>query len=114
MAGVALDRSLIFHRLQEARQELSQARSGHPPLPPHDRACLVARCEANVARAELELARATEADVRPPVQAWPGRGDGRRSPGNVGPGFEDAPEPTAFRSELFLQFLSLPAERLGG
>jgi hypothetical protein len=77
MARVALDRSLIFHRLQEARQELSQARSGHPALPPHDRARLVAHCEANVARAELELARTTVSDVRPvqapPVQVPPSR-----------------------------------------
>lgn len=114
MARAALDRSLIFHRLQEARQELFQARSGHAALPPHDRARLVAHCEANVARAEAQLARATVSDVRPPVEARPGRGDSRRSPGNVGPGFEDAPEPTAFRSELVLQFLSFPAKHLGG
>jgi predicted RNA-binding Zn ribbon-like protein len=68
MARAALDHSLIFHRLQEARQELFQARSGHPALAPHDRARLLARCEANVARAELELARATVPDVRPEVQ----------------------------------------------
>ena len=77
MARAALDHSLIFHRLQEARQELFQARSGHPALPPHDRARLLARCEANVARAELELARATVSDVPPemppPVQAPPSR-----------------------------------------
>lgn len=114
MARVALDRSLIFHRLQEARQELFQARSGHAALPPHDRARLVAHCEANVAKAEAQLARATVSDVRSPVQAPPGRRDGRRSPGRVGPAFEDAPEPTAFRSQLFLQFLSLPAKHLAG
>ena len=68
MARAALDHSLIFHRLQEARQELFQARSGHPALALHDRARLLARCEANVARAELELARAIVPDVRPEVQ----------------------------------------------
>lgn len=87
MARVALDRSLIFHRLQEARQELFQARSGHPVLPPHDRARLVARCEANVARAELELARTTMSDERPeerpPVQA-PSSTSGRQGEAAAG------------------------------
>jgi hypothetical protein len=73
MARAALDHSLIFHRLQEARQELFHARSGYPALSPHDRARLVACCEANVARAELELARTTVSgagpEVRPLVQA---------------------------------------------
>ena len=87
MARAALDHSLIFHRLQEARQELYQARSGHPALPPHHRARLVARCEANVARAELELARKIVSDVppevSPPVEAPPSR-NGRQAEAAAG------------------------------
>ena len=67
MARVALDHSLIFHRLQEARQELFDARAGHPTLPPRDRERLVARCEANVARAERWLARTTVPEAQPPA-----------------------------------------------
>jgi hypothetical protein len=54
----------MFHRLQEARQELFQARSGHPTLPPRDQALLVARCEAKIARTECWLARTTVPEAR--------------------------------------------------
>ena len=65
MAQPGLDHSLAFHRLQEARQELAQARSGFPAMLPGDRARLVARCEANVTRMKRWLARTSGLDVRP-------------------------------------------------
>jgi hypothetical protein len=64
MAPPAVDHSLAFHRLQEARQELAQARSGFPAMLPRDRARLVARCEANVTRMKRWLARTSGVDVR--------------------------------------------------
>jgi hypothetical protein len=65
MAQPAPNHSLAFHRLQEARQELAQARSGFPAMLPDDRARLVARCEANVAEIERWLARTSGNDERP-------------------------------------------------
>jgi hypothetical protein len=59
MTQPAADYSLAFHRLQEARQELAQARSGLPAMLPRDRARLLARCEANLAQMEQWLARAS-------------------------------------------------------
>jgi hypothetical protein len=67
MARFALDYSLGFHRLQEARQELFQARMGFLKLPARDRARLVAQCEAAVASAERWLARTTVSEARPPA-----------------------------------------------
>jgi hypothetical protein len=64
MAQPAADHSLAFHRLQEARQELAQARSGFPAMPPRDRARLLAHCEANVAEMKRWLARTSGIDER--------------------------------------------------
>lgn len=59
MAQPAADHSLAFHRLQEARQELAQVRSGFPAMPPGDRARLLACCEASLAEIERWLARSS-------------------------------------------------------
>lgn len=59
IGSMALDHSLAFHRLQEARQELHRARSGYPALSPREHARLVACCEANLARAEQWVVRTT-------------------------------------------------------
>jgi hypothetical protein len=67
LAHVALDRSLVFHRLQEARQELFQARTGFPQLSVRDRASLIARCEANVASTERQLARMIVPEAHQPI-----------------------------------------------
>jgi hypothetical protein len=56
----ALEHSLAFHRLQEARHELHQARLGFATLSPRDRARVLAHLEANVASAEQWLARTSE------------------------------------------------------
>ena len=64
MAQPAADHSLAFHRLQEARQELAQARSGFPAMLPRDRARLLARCEANVAQMKRWLDRSSGIDER--------------------------------------------------
>jgi hypothetical protein len=65
MAQRTPDYSLAFHRLQEARQELAQARTGFPALSPLERARLVARCEANIAGMERWLARSSGTDEQP-------------------------------------------------
>jgi hypothetical protein len=65
MAQPAADHSLAFHRLQEARQELAQARSRFPAMRPRDHARLLARCEANVAEMQRWLARSSGIDERP-------------------------------------------------
>jgi hypothetical protein len=58
IAGLmALDRSLAFHRLQEARQELHRARTEFAELSVRERAGLVALCQVNLARAEQWVAR---------------------------------------------------------
>jgi len=58
IAGLmALDRSLAFHRLQEARQELHRARTEFAELSVCERAGLVALCQTNLARAEQWVAR---------------------------------------------------------
>jgi hypothetical protein len=58
IAGLmALDRSLAFHRLQEARQELHRARTEFAELSGRERAGLVALCQVNLARAEQWVAR---------------------------------------------------------
>jgi hypothetical protein len=62
MTEPAPDHSLAFHRLQEARQELAQARSGFPSMPPGERARLVARHEANIAAIERWVARTSGSD----------------------------------------------------
>jgi hypothetical protein len=59
----ALEHSLAFHRLQEARQELHQARLEIAPLSPRDRARVLAHLEANVASAEQWLARTSESKM---------------------------------------------------
>jgi hypothetical protein len=64
---VAIDYSLAFHCLQEARRELHQARSGLPNLSVGERARLVAYYEGNLARAALWVARASGADVIAPT-----------------------------------------------
>jgi hypothetical protein len=56
---MALDHSLAFHRLQEARQELHRARTGLPALSADERAQLVAYCEASLTNAEQWLVRAS-------------------------------------------------------
>ena len=66
MTEPAADHSLAFHRLQEARQELAQARTGFPAMPPDDRARLVARHEANIAAIELWVARTSGTSDGPP------------------------------------------------
>jgi hypothetical protein len=65
------DHSLAFHRLQEARQELAQARTGFPALSPEQRARLVARCEATVAETERWLARTSGTNEPPPSPPSP-------------------------------------------
>jgi len=65
MTQPAPDHSLAFHRLQEARQELAQARSGFPAMPADKRARLIARHEANIAEMERWLARTSGSDERP-------------------------------------------------
>ncbi len=67
MAQPAPDHSLAFHRLQEARQELAQARSGFPAMPAGERARLVARYEANIAEMERWLARTSGSDDPSPL-----------------------------------------------
>ena len=64
---VAIDYSLAFHCLQEARRELHHARSGLPNLSVGDRARLVAYYEGNLARATLWVARASGADAIAPA-----------------------------------------------
>jgi hypothetical protein len=70
IAGLmALDRSLAFHRLQEARQELHRARTEFVELSVGERAGLVALCQVNLARAEQWVARTSGAETtiaRPP------------------------------------------------
>lgn len=56
---MALDHSLAFHRLQEAREELHRARTGFPTLTAGERAQLVAYCEASLAKAEQWVVRAS-------------------------------------------------------
>jgi hypothetical protein len=56
---MALDHSLAFHRLQEAREELHRARTGFPALSADERAQLVAHCEANLAMVEQWVVRAS-------------------------------------------------------
>ena len=65
-APVALDYSLAFHCLQEARQELHHARSAIPTLPLRERESLLARCLANLARAEQWVARSGPKTMMPP------------------------------------------------
>lgn len=65
MAQPAPDPSLAFHRLQEARRELAQARSGFPAMLPDERSRLVAHCEANIAEIERWLVRTSGNDERP-------------------------------------------------
>ena len=70
IAGLmALDRSLAFHRLQEARQELHRARTAFGELSVRERAGLVALCQTNLARAEQWVARTsgTEKAIAPAV-----------------------------------------------
>jgi capsule polysaccharide export protein KpsE/RkpR len=74
---VALDHSLAFHRLQEARQELHQARTKSSTLSPREQARLIAHCEANLALAEQWLARTSEIQAKvssevPEASAYPG------------------------------------------
>jgi hypothetical protein len=68
MTSIAPDRSLGFHRLQEARQELFEARSKSCELSSCARARLVARCEANLARTEQWLARSSTLEGPPPAK----------------------------------------------
>jgi len=70
IAGLmALDRSLAFHRLQEARQELHRARTEFAELSVRERDGLVALCQTNLARAEQWVARTsgTEKVIAPAV-----------------------------------------------
>jgi division protein CdvB (Snf7/Vps24/ESCRT-III family) len=67
MASTALDRSLAFHRLQEARQELFEARSMSSVLSAGARARMVARCEAALANTEQWLARSSMPQGSPPA-----------------------------------------------
>ena len=100
MARVALDHSLLFHRLQEARQELFQARAGSAALSSQDRARLIARCEANVASTERQFAQTIVSEAPPLVERRPASvNDGERAAptrdvprlsGNVGAGFQAA------------------------
>ena len=66
--AVAFDHSLAFHRLQEARQELHRACSEFPALSSSDREKLKAHCLANLARAEVWVARTlgSERMISPP------------------------------------------------
>ena len=66
---VAIDHSLAFHRLQEARRELHEARSGFLNLTAGERARLVAYYAENLARAELWVNRASTAE--PPISPLP-------------------------------------------
>jgi hypothetical protein len=65
---VALDHSLAFHRLQEARQELYRVCAGFPALSSLQRERLKAHCLANLARAEVWVARTLgpETMISPP------------------------------------------------
>jgi hypothetical protein len=54
------DRALAFHRVQEARRELFEIRSGTFRLESAERARLVVWYEAKLARAELGLAQLSE------------------------------------------------------
>ena len=64
IAGLmALDRSLAFHRLQEARQELHRARTELAELSVRERAGLVALCQVNLARAEQWVARTSGTEM---------------------------------------------------
>jgi hypothetical protein len=68
--NAAIDYSLAFHRLQEARQELYLARLPSSTLSPRERERLIAYCEATLATAERWVARASESlakDAEPPV-----------------------------------------------
>ena len=74
---VALDHSLAFHRLQEARQELHQARTKSSTLSPREQARLIAHCEANLALAEQWVARTSDIQTKvssevPEVSAYRG------------------------------------------
>jgi hypothetical protein len=64
---LAIDYSLAFHCLQEARRELHHARSGLPNLTVGERARLVAYYEGNLARATLWVARASGVEVIAPI-----------------------------------------------
>jgi len=81
---VALDHSLAFHRLQEARQELHQARMKSATLPPREFARLIAQCEADLAMAEQWVARTseTQAKISADDPAYPGVAPDRSAAGH--------------------------------